>query len=279
VSGPVLAPKGPEDLTPRKPAIMVFLSGSDGDNCCAANYERFVFRDQKVVKLAQQQFAVLRLDRKGTPKEVLERFKIDVSRPSLLVVDAHSQTYARWDTCANASDVYRAMMLCLKWSAKRVRVAAKQETMFLDAEKLLQQESYRAAGMLLNKIKRTRGGPQAAILRADRMLGEIAAVGRERYEHAMGLASATQRYDELLHLRHEFWFFEVIDDAKRAVVALEDGAETGPVIHNHNGLKLLAEAKALIEAGKDAKGRTILRKVRKDFAGTQAASEAESLLN
>ena len=52
VSGPVLAANPGENLEPRKPSILLFLSGQDGGNCCASNYERFVFRDQKVVKRA-----------------------------------------------------------------------------------------------------------------------------------------------------------------------------------------------------------------------------------
>jgi len=90
----------------------------------------------------------------------------------------------------------------------------------------------------------------------------------------------TARYDELLRLRHELWDFDqLVDPIKVAIRDLEEGEATQTTIFNHNGLKLVREAQALIEQGQDAKGRTLLRKVRREFEGSQAAAQAEALLN
>ncbi len=89
----------------------------------------------------------------------------------------------------------------------------------------------------------------------------------------------TERYDELIHLRGEFWFFSDLATRIRASITdLESSDSTKDTIHAHKGSTILASAEALIAKGKTAKGRTLLRKVRREFEGTPAAKKATALL-
>lgn len=257
----------------------MFLAASDAGSCCAANYERFVFRDQKVLGLSGQ-FVTVRINRASAKADMLERFAVKKDRPALLVVDSEGVTSARFDLCTNAADVFKAMGACLKTSRKKVKVSIQMQGQFDDVKALVAQQSYRAAGSLLKKIRRLKGGPAAGARRVDRLWGEIEATGRELYTEAKDMPVPTESYDLLLVVRHEFWFFDAVAaDARARITELESGEETAPVIKNHNGLKLVAEAEAWIAKGKAGKGRGILRKVRREFEGTEAAAKAAKLLD
>lgn len=278
-SGLVLAERVNEDLSPRKPALLLFLASEDTGSCCAANYERFIFRDRKVLKLSSAEFVTVRLNRATTDAKVLERFKVTRKRPALIVTDSEGLIATRFDLCTSSSDVLKAMLRCLKTSKKKSKVALQMQERFDDVKTFLSQESYRAAGSLLKKILRTKAGPQAGAVRATRIWKEIEATGRTLHGEANDSPSLTARYDLLLSLRHEFWFFDALaKDVRSQITSLERSEETRTVIHAHNGLKLVAEAEVLIGKGRVAPGRTILRKVRREYAGTEAANKANGLL-
>jgi hypothetical protein len=276
----VLAERRDEDLNPRKPAVLLFLSSDDAGNCCAANYERFIFRDRKVLKLSAAEFVTVRLNRASVGAKLLGRFDVKRKKPALIITDGEGLIAARFDLCTSSNDVLKAMLGCLKTSRKKAKVALQMQERFEDVETFLKQRSFRAAGSLLKKILRTKAGPKAGVRRATRIWNEIDEIGRRAYAEATETPVLTARYDLLLGLRHEFWFFTTLaKDVRAQITTLEQGEETRDTIHAHNGLKLVAEAETLIGKGRVGPGRTILRKVRREYSGTEAGKKADALLS
>lgn len=274
---PILVVQGPEDFSLRRPAVLVFLASTDGGSCCAANYERIVFRDRKVVKLAKR-FVTMRLNRASTDKKVLKRFKIKKKRPALIVTDNEGVIRARFDLCTNSRDVLKAMVKTLKASKRKAKVARKVLRQFDDVKKALAQPSYRKAGQLLRKIRRVKGGPRAGEVRADRMLRELAAEGARQFANVLKLSDVTQQFDTLLILRHEFWDFPVVKKIRPRIRSLEEDEKTRDVIHDHKGNTVVEEALVLIKKGNRGAGRTLLYKVVREYKGTKAAKRAKTLL-
>lgn len=274
---PILSARGKEDWSFRKPAVLVFLASTDGDSCCAANYERIVFRDRKVLAAAKR-FVTMRLDRAALKPAVLKRFGVKKGKPAIRVTDCEGVVVGKFDLCANARDMVKAMVATLKRSKKKTKVARKMEDHFADVKKALAQPSYREAAKLLRRLKRLKGGPDAGYARTARLMSELTKEGDRQFKQALTMGTVDQ-FDMLLNLRHEFWNFPVEKLVRRQLVKLETDETTKDTIHAHKGNKLVAEAEALIREKKASQGRGILRKVRRDFAGTSAAKRASKLLD
>lgn len=266
-----------DDLAQKTPGLFLFLSGQDTTSCCAANYERFVFRDRRVLDLSRS-FVTMRIDRTGAPEELLQRLGVRREKPAIVLTDGDGLVRARFDACTSAKDVVEAMQVTLRAAALKARVAERARELFKEAAVALERDGFRDAGVVLRKILRLEDTPFAALPRAERELAAIAARGETELASARALEDLTVRYDRLLHLRHEFWDFAVVDPIKADVVELEEGETTKQLIFEHRAATLLAQAEALLEAKDTAKGRGLLRKVRRDFEGTQAAARAATLL-
>jgi hypothetical protein len=266
-----------DDLGQKTPGLFLLLSGQDTNNCCAANYERFVFRDRRVLELARS-FVTMRLDRTGAPEELLQRLGSRREKPAIVLTDGDGLVRARFDACTSAKDVIEAMQVVLRVSAQKVRVAEKARELFKETATALERDGFRDAGTALRKVLRLDDTPFACLPRAERELAAIAARGEAELEAARAIEVLTVRYDRLLYLRHEFWDFTVVDPIKADVVELEDGEATKQLIFEHRAATVLAQAEALLEAKETAKGRGLLRKLRRDFEGTAAAARAATLL-
>ncbi|MGE0712097.1 MAG: hypothetical protein AB7N76_31935 [Planctomycetota bacterium] len=280
VGGPVLAPRAKEDFSFRQPAMLVFLGHGDGASCCAANYERIVFMDQKVVELTKT-VLTLRIDRGATEPKVLERYEVKKDRPAILVLDCEGEVHARFDFCTNARDVLKALLSCLKASKTKVSLAKKVQKLLDEAQDELKKPDCRRGAQLLRRVLGVKGAPSAGAERATRILGELEQEGAKLIAEALALERPTARYDRLLFLRHELWDFDALVGRIRPVLKqLEEGEQTKELIWDHKGQLRIDEALALIaKGGKDVGvGRSMLHKVRTEYAGSAAGKRAEAEL-
>lgn len=267
-----------DDLGQKTPGLFLLLSGQDAASCCAANYERFVFRDRRVLELSRS-FVTLRFDRAAAPDDLLQRLGVRREKPAIVLTDGDGLVRARFDACTSAKDVVEAMQQTLRVAAQKARVAERARELFDEAAAALARDGFRDAGTALRKVLRLDGTPFAAHPRAERELAAITARGEAELAAARALEDLTARYDRLLHLRHELWDFEpVVQPIKADLVALEEGEATRQLIFEHRAATLLAEAEALIDKDQAAKGRGVLRRLRRDFEGTRAAARATALL-
>lgn len=268
----------PEDLLDqRSPGLLLFLAGGDSQSCCAKNYERFIFRDKKVLDLAKR-FTTVRVDRSGLSQEDLNRWELKREKPAILLLDGDGLVRARFDACTSASDVAEAMVAVLKAAAAKAKVAQDMTEAFAEVDELMKAKAWREAGVALRKLARLKGGPVAGVPRAERLLAAIARTGEEELTAALALPTCEARYTRLLELRHIFWDFPAVERIRLELTALVEGEATKDAIREHQARTLLEEGLATIAKGQRQLGRSILLKVGRDFPGTKAAARAQELL-
>lgn len=275
VGAPLLSARVAEEFTFRRPAALVFLGNADASNCCAANYERIVFTDQKVIKLTKT-VLTLRINRATVDAKTLERYGVKKNKPAIVITDCEGEVVQRFVTCVNARDVAKAMISSVKLSKKKRSLAKKVRVHLAKAEKLLAEPKIHEASLLFRKVLNVKGAPAAGYERASRVLKELHAEGQRRFDEAKGAKVATQRYDQLIALRHDFVLYEgLIKPIRAEIVKLEAGKKTKDLIFVHKGMREIDRALAI----KDGKRqRTILRDVRFKWKGTEASERAEKLL-
>jgi hypothetical protein len=277
---PLLADRAKEDFSFRQPAILVFLAGTDGANCCAANYERIVFMDKKVVDLTKK-IPTLRINRSSADAKLLKRYGVKKGKPAIRVLDCEGVVHARFDLCTNARDVFKAMLSCLKASKTKVKQSKKIRKLLDKADTELKGSHVREAAKLFRRVMKVKGAPAAGVERAARILGELELEGARLLKEAMGFKKPVERFDRLMKLRHEFWDFEgIVTQVRPQIRKLELDPKTKEVVHNHKGILQIEEALALIKKGGKLakKGRSALRKVRFEWKGYPAAERAEDEL-
>jgi hypothetical protein len=277
-AAPALAPRAEEELAQRRPTLVLFLAGRDGSSCCAANYERFVFRDRRVLELAQQ-FVTVRTDRSSLQPDELKRWGLTPERPAIVVSDGDGIVRARFDACTNSKDVADALEVVLKASAQKVRVGEQLAAAFAELDELLAKRAWRAAGTALRKlIRTTRNGPVAGVPRAERMLAALGRTGDELFAAALAQPAPEERYRQLMELRHEFWDFDVVERIRLEITGLVEGEATRGPVREYQARCLLEEGEAKLAKGERGVGRALLLKVGREFPGTQAAARAQELL-
>lgn len=274
-----VVPPPEADVEVRRPAILLFVSGQDGASCCAANYERFVFKDKKVVELAKEQFATVRADRGGLSEDELKAWKLTRAKPALILTDSEGLIAARWDACTSASVVHAAMVQVLKRSRVKARHAEEQKKAFPEIEALLEQASFREARKRLERIAREKDGPAGGRRRAELALAALTEKAKKLVAQAEEIEETVPRYARLLVLQEEFWHDEaVIGAIKVRVKALQDGPDTAGPVREYRAMKAFEAAKAIVDKGKTGAGREALRQVQRDFPETEAARLAAEAL-
>mgnify|MGYP003676031166 CR=1 FL=1 len=275
VGAPLLAARVAEEFTFRRPAALVFLGNADASNCCAANYERIVFMDKKVLKLTKA-VLTLRIDRSTVDAETLERYGVQKNKPAIVVTDCEGEVVKLFNTCVNARDVAKAMVDSIKLSKKKRGLAKKVQGYLAKAEKLLAEPKIHEATLLFRKVLNVKGAPAAGYERSNRVLKELHAEGQRRFDEAKEVTSPTRRFDQLIALRHDFVLYEgLIKPIRAEVVKLEEGEKTKDLIFVHKGMREIGRA---LEIKDGKRQRTILRDVRFKWKGTAASERAAELL-
>ena len=278
---PLLAPQSEDTFVVRQPCVLVFLSAGDASNCCAANYERVVFMDKKVVGLTKK-LTTLRLDRGAQDPKLLKRYEVKKDKPAIRVLDCEGEVVAGFDTCVNARDVYKAMLDSVKLSKLKVKLAKKVRKMLADADEELKEQDVRHCAQELRRIAKVKGAPVCYLRRAERMLTQLGQEGARRLKEALEREKPTERFDLLMVLRHDFWDFdELVTQIRPAIAKLEEDEKTKELIHDHKGQRQIVEALEMVKKGgaMARKGRGLLRKVRFDWKGYPAAKRAQEELD
>ncbi|MDC3379260.1 hypothetical protein OAX78_03155 [Planctomycetota bacterium] len=272
----VLAERSSDVIALRQPAIVLFLAGQDSANCCAANYERIVFRDRQVLRLARE-FAQLRVDRTYVDDQTLARFEVTPQAPALLLLDNEGVVRGRFERCTNAAQVKDLMVLVLRASRAKARVAEDMNEQFERVAEL-DAGAYRETQKQLRRVLRWREGPERGIARANRMLADLEASAAQDLDVALNLETVADRYRELLHLRHELWNFEqLIPRVRTAVTDLEENEATCEAVRECQAQVALEAALEALETRR-SRGRALLIKVQRDFPDTEAARQAAAAL-
>jgi hypothetical protein len=172
-----------------KLALVLLLAGSDGADCCAKNFERTLFRDDKVLKFARKNFAPYRLERmEGPGLKFYDKFKLNVKKPAVLVLDTDGDPLFAVQKCINPGDCYKGLAAAVTRAAQKTALTVKAQASFEKAETLIGEKKYGEAVDALQKI------PAAKIARPLREKVERKLKALEAYAHRR-LASAA-KYEE-----------------------------------------------------------------------------------
>ena len=140
-----------------KPQLILLIHGGDAKDCCAQNYERTVFRDQKVVDYAKKYFTSYRFDRGDSAGQAMyKKLKLEAKKPALLVMDDEGQMIFKAQLCQNPKTVHAAMRKTMASLKQKLVNSVKAEKKLASVQKLAQSGRYDQAIRSLSSIKTKR---------------------------------------------------------------------------------------------------------------------------
>jgi hypothetical protein len=274
----VMSPREEADIRLRdRPTLLLFVTGADADSCCAANYERFIFRDRNVLRLAEE-FLTLRVNRAQLDDLTREQFTLDPERPALVLLDNEGLVVAKWDHCTSANAVVDVMRRTLRASQKKARANRQVLELIEEAEQAELAGDLRNASQALRRVLRVRDRSDASTAHAGLELARIEALGRERLDSALSVADPLERYALLRPMREQFREFEeVYEPVQQHLGTIRE--EFPEECRDHDAQVALDEALAQLESGRyERAARSALRQLVRDYRGTPAAEEAARVL-
>ena len=162
-----------------KPRVVVLVSSADSKSCCAANFERTVFRSQKVVADAKKHFVPVRIDRSTYDGRALyAKFKLDSKKPAMLLLDEEGRFVAKTQLCCNPKEWHKSMTGTLglvRAKAKYRPIATKKVARVREMIKEGQYASaLRSIDKLSGKEKILTGDVRSAISKASKRVKNVA---------------------------------------------------------------------------------------------------------
>ncbi len=143
------------ELGKGKLGLILLVSGKDSKSCCAANFERTLFRAPKVVKYAKKSLAAYRLDRThGAGKEFYAKFELKSTIPAVLVVDEHGDLLYKTQYCTEPRHCLTGMQVATLLTKKRAAYTPTATKKFKSAFKNIKGKQYRDALITLGKINK-----------------------------------------------------------------------------------------------------------------------------
>lgn len=171
----------------QRPMLLLVLTGSHAEDCCAANFERAVFRDQKVVELARN-FDCYRL-MTSAGSDVYKRYDLsDPKKPALIALDAEGGLIHRQQLCVNPPAYLRVLRSAFKLNAKRVELHEKMLAEQRDIRASIDEQHFGTALRAIDKLLGRREfllGSVAAQIERDR--ADVERLGQERLARASQL--------------------------------------------------------------------------------------------
>ncbi len=136
-----------------KVALVLLVSPSDGKDCCAANYERTLFRSPRLVKYARGGAVPFRFNRDhGIGRELYASFELDSKKPSVLALDLDGTLLYKTQRCTEPRDCLKGLAVARAISARKQAYAPKVEERLSKARKLINDRDYKKALESLSRI-------------------------------------------------------------------------------------------------------------------------------
>ena len=135
--------------------VLLLSAGSDTKSCCAANFERTLFRSPKLVKYAKQTLVPYRVDRSfGVGKALYAKYDLSETKPAVLVVDEHGDVLYKTQCCTEPRDFLKGMQVATLVSKKRQAYSPTVTTRLKSARQSIKAKEHRDALITLGKIKK-----------------------------------------------------------------------------------------------------------------------------
>lgn len=187
------------------------------DDCCAANFERAVFKTEKVVNYSKQ-FDCYKFSAMST-SPIFRKFKLNKKKPAILILDAEGGLIHKHQKCINPNDYLKIMKSGFSMNAKRVKLRARYVKMRDEIRTQIDSKDYAKALRDIDKALKKRQflmGDVITMLENDRK--EVEDIGQEMFNRAVGLQES-DKLEEALDL------FKQIKREFRKVEKLSDDAD------------------------------------------------------
>lgn len=177
--------------------ILIFLySSSMADDCCAANFERAVFRTEDTVK-AFSQWACYKVEMSTvTDSKDLEPFQLRSDKPALLLLDAEGGLLHKQQLCVDPAKFLRVIESAKRLSDLRFRLKDRHLAKRREAQERIEAGEYDQALRLLDDLlgeKDKLSGQVLTLVEADR--SQLAATARGKLDEAERLRQENQLLD------------------------------------------------------------------------------------
>lgn len=197
--------------------VLVYLYRSDmNENCCAANFERALFRYQPTVR-AFGRFACYKIEsRTVKEKALLEQFDLRGDKPALLLLDAEGGLLHKQQLCVDPKKFLRVISSSVRLSDLRVRLKSSQLVQRTKARKLMDEKRFDEALRLYERLERkpeALGGHVERLVASD--LGEIEQIAETLLASAGKLHEDKKLLDSYRLYREIEKEFSRLEDASR----------------------------------------------------------------
>ena len=137
-----------------RPTVVLMIGSGDSKDCCAANFERSVFRYGKVVEYAQKHFHACRVDRQSPEgEELYKEFKLDSKKPAVLVVDNDGKLLHKVQKCVQPPKVHKWMQGAVRAVRTKMLYSAKADKRLDKTAKLIREKDYGKALGLIDRLE------------------------------------------------------------------------------------------------------------------------------
>jgi len=180
-----------------KLTLLLLLSGTDADDCCAQNFERTVFRDAKVIGTAKTFFTNYRLDRDGEGARLVAKYKLEKKKPAILLIDEQGELAFKAQICSQPKKVHSAMCQLVTILKKKVVYSHRAEKRVQELWEVARKKRFSDALRQLDRINEKLLVPEvdAQVDKLERAIRKVA-VKRlkraERLEKAADLEAARE---------------------------------------------------------------------------------------
>ncbi len=208
-----------------RPILVLVVSSEFSKDCCAANFERAIFRDKDCVELAKSFLCVRYNAVVGAEANWVERFSVNTKKPAILLLDAEAGLLHKQQLCANPNDYEKAMKDALAANEMRVKLRPKFLAERAEARRALDEKDFAKAAKALAKLCERKTQMSGSVLeRVEKDLAELEGAAKTSFaaaSEARDGARLLDAYKQFRSLEKDFAVLDAIEsDAKREADAL-----------------------------------------------------------
>lgn len=186
-------------------------------DCCAANFERVVFRDAAIVEFSKKFKCVRNLE---LSDELKKRWALDAKKPAILLFDAEGGLLHKVQECQNPKPYLRALSAAYKLNSTRMKLKDRYLALRKKARESIVKGKYDKALKTLESMLNRRevlAGSVLTMVQSDRQ--ELEAIGRKLFAQANELREDQElikAYDLFREVKKQFARLDTIGrDAAR----------------------------------------------------------------
>lgn len=180
----------------KRPLLVYVYSSSHNEDCCAANFERAVFRYDRLVDYSKR-FECVKLECSGT-SPLYKKYSLIKKKPAILLLDAEGGLIHKQQKCADPRKYLRVVKSAEALNKKRIDLRTKYVAQRQKVRDQIDGKEYSKALKGIDKVLKKRDlllGDLQDML--DQDLNEIEAIGNEMFDRAVGLREKKDYYEAL----------------------------------------------------------------------------------